>query len=85
MTHDRIHLTTEQIMLVRQGAQRLRHQFEGTFNMETIELGADAEPADLFLCVHDAGRSQMGAGWLPQPWTDEIARAEDVIVSMGQR
>ena len=80
-------------------------------------------PAVLFLCVHNAGRSQMGAGWLrhlagdavdvfsggtdpgaqtnttaieamaevgidisgeyPQPWTDEIARAADVIVSMG--
>jgi protein-tyrosine-phosphatase len=162
MTDDRIRLTTEQIMLIRQGAQRLRHQFEGTFNMETIErymldsqellhskakfaqwlpllverltrdrlralerleLGADAKPAVLFLCVHNAGRSQMGAGWLrqlagdrvdvfsggtdpgialngaavaamsevgidiaselPQPWTDEIASAVDVIVSMG--
>ena len=81
------------------------------------------KPAVLFLCVHNAGRSQMGAGWLrhlagdrvdvfsggtdpgtetnkaaieamaevgvdisaelPQPWTDEIARAVDVIVSMG--
>ena len=77
----------------------------------------------LFLCVHNAGRSQMAAGWLrhlagdtvdvfsggsdpgaetnkvavaamaevgidiaseyPKPWTDEIARAADVIVSMG--
>ena len=162
MTDDRVELTTEEIMLIRQGAERLRHQFEGTFNMETIErymldsqellhskskftkwlpllierltrdrlralarleLGASAKPAVLFLCVHNAGRSQMGAGWLrrlagdrvdvfsggtdpgielnsaavaamaevgidigselPQPWTDEIARAADVIVSMG--
>jgi arsenate reductase len=162
MTDDRIPLTTEEIFLIRQGAERLRHQFEGRFNMETIErymldseellhskakftqwlpllierltrdrlralerleLGADAKPAVLFLCVHNAGRSQMGAGWLrqlagdqvdvfsggtdpgielngaavaamsevgidiaaelPQPWTDEIARAVDVIVSMG--
>lgn len=77
----------------------------------------------LFLCVHNAGRSQMAAGWLrhlagdavdvfsggtdpgyqvsrnaievmseigidiagenPQPWSDEIARSADVIVSMG--
>jgi arsenate reductase len=77
----------------------------------------------LFLCVHNAGRSQMAAGWLrhlagdavevfsggsdpgvevnagavaamaevgidigqeyPKPWTDEIARAADVIVTMG--
>ena len=80
-------------------------------------------PAVLFLCVHNAGRSQMAAGWLrhlagdridvysggsapasstnpaaveamgevgidisgyhPQPWTDEVVRAVDVIVSMG--
>ncbi|MEL7210684.1 MAG: arsenate reductase ArsC [Actinomycetota bacterium] len=80
-------------------------------------------PAVLFLCVHNAGRSQMAAGWLrhlaeesvdvfsggsdpgfdtnaaaieamgevgidisreyPKPWTDEIARSADVIVTMG--
>ena len=80
-------------------------------------------PAVLFLCVHNAGRSQMAAGWLrhlagdridvfsggsdpgseinpaaveamaeagidiarehPKPWTSEIARVADVIVSMG--
>jgi protein-tyrosine-phosphatase len=162
MTDDRIELTTEQIFLIRQGAEHLRREFEGTFNLETIErymldsqellhptatftqwfpllierltrdrlralqrleLGADAKPAVLFLCVHNAGRSQIAAGWLrrlagdrvdvfsggtdpgielnsavvaamaevgidlggelPQPWTDEIARTADVIVSMG--
>jgi arsenate reductase (thioredoxin) len=80
-------------------------------------------PAVLFLCVHNAGRSQMAAAWLrhlagdrvevfsggsnpgleinpmataamaevgidissehPQPWTDEMARTADVIVTMG--
>ncbi|MEQ8719578.1 MAG: arsenate reductase ArsC [Acidimicrobiales bacterium] len=88
-----------------------------------LEVGGLAKPAVLFLCVHNAGRSQMAAGWLrhlagdgvevfsggsdpgletnkaaieamaevgidisteyPKPWTDEIARAADVIVSMG--
>ncbi len=83
----------------------------------------DRNPSVLFLCVHNAGRSQMAAGWmrrlagdwvdvfsggsepagalnqaavaamaekgidisdhLPQPWTDEVARAADVIVTMG--
>ncbi len=83
----------------------------------------DLNPSVLFLCVHNAGRSQMAAGWmrrlagdrvdvfsggsepaaavnqaavaamaekgidisdhLPQPWTDEVARAADVIVTMG--
>ena len=80
-------------------------------------------PAVLFLCVHNAGRSQMAAGWLrhlasgevdvysggsnpgddtnpsaiaamaevgidissyaPQPWTNEMVEAADVVVSMG--
>lgn len=81
------------------------------------------KPAVLFLCVHNAGRSQMAAGWLrhlagdrvevfsggsnpeqhinpaaveamaevgidiaaeqPKPWTEDVVRAVDVIVSMG--
>jgi protein-tyrosine-phosphatase len=80
-------------------------------------------PAVLFLCVHNAGRSQMAAAWLrhlggdgvivwsggsepgseinplavevmaevgvditgefPKPWTEEIVRAADVVVTMG--
>jgi protein-tyrosine-phosphatase len=156
------HLSTEQLLLVKQSAVRLATEFEGTFNAETIEryiadsrillesratfanwlpmlierftrdrlkalarleVGTLTTPAVLFLCVHNAGRSQMAAGWLrhlagadvevfsggsnpgtetnkaaieamaevgidisqeyPKPWTDEIARAADVIVSMG--
>ncbi|HSL58757.1 MAG TPA: arsenate reductase ArsC [Acidimicrobiales bacterium] len=88
-----------------------------------LEVGDNDRPAVLFLCVHNAGRSQMAAGFLrhlagdrvdvfsggsdpgastnaaaiaamaevgidiateyPKPWTDEIARAADVIVTMG--
>jgi arsenate reductase (thioredoxin) len=83
----------------------------------------DAAPVVLFLCVHNAGRSQMALGWFehlangraigwsggsepgaeinpaaiaamaevgiditeefPKPWTDEIVRAADVVVTMG--
>ena len=83
----------------------------------------DGLPVVLFLCVHNAGRSQMALGWFnhlagdraiawsggsepgvevnpsaveamaevgiditgeyPKPWTDEIVRAADVIVTMG--
>jgi arsenate reductase (thioredoxin) len=83
----------------------------------------DARPAVLFLCVHNAGRSQMALGWFdhlaagralagsggsepadeinpaavaamaevgidisgerPKPWTDELVRAADVVVTMG--
>jgi arsenate reductase len=86
-------------------------------------MTADDRPSVLFLCVHNAGRSQMAAGWLrhlagdavevhsggsdpgdrlnpaaveamaevgidisgarPQRWTDEVARAADVVVTMG--
>jgi protein-tyrosine-phosphatase len=156
-------LTTEEELLIRQAAERLRRQFEGQLNVETIERFladsvdmltdrakstmwipllaerfakdrlralvrldsevADLNPSVLFLCVHNAGRSQMAAGWMrhladdrvevfsggsepaeqvnkvsveamtemgidisaeiPQPWTDEIVRAADVVVTMG--
>ncbi len=83
----------------------------------------DGVPIVLFLCVHNAGRSQMALGWFnhlaggravawsggsdpgteinpavvaamaevgidireefPKPWTDEIVRAADVVITMG--
>jgi protein-tyrosine-phosphatase len=83
----------------------------------------DARPTVLFLCVHNAGRSQMAMGFFqhyagdravawsggseptsevnpaaieamaeigidistefPKPWTDEIVRAADVVITMG--
>jgi protein-tyrosine-phosphatase len=83
----------------------------------------DVRPAVLFLCVHNAGRSQMALGFFahyagdcaiawsggsepadqvnptavavmaergiditaehPKPWTDEILRAADVVITMG--
>jgi arsenate reductase (thioredoxin) len=82
-----------------------------------------SKPMIVFLCVQNAGRSQMAAGWakhlggddldvysggsdpaseinpnaiqamkeigidisseFPKPWTDEVVRAADVIVTMG--
>jgi protein-tyrosine-phosphatase len=96
-------LTLEERLQVRQGAERLRTEFAGSFNTETIERymhdslddllararntqwvpllaerfardrlramkrlqpgAANTTPAILFLCVHNAGRSQMAAGW----------------------
>lgn len=89
--------------------------------MNTAEM--TTTPSILFLCVHNAGRSQMAAGFaralggenvdvfsggsepagqingvavqamaelgidirqhVPQPWSDEIVRAADVVVTMG--
>jgi protein-tyrosine-phosphatase len=83
----------------------------------------DGKPVVLFLCVHNAGRSQMALGFFqhlagdaavgwsggsepgrqvnpaaiaamnergidisgefPKPWTDEIVRAADVVITMG--
>ena len=88
-----------------------------------IEGHTDGRPVVLFLCVHNAGRSQMAMGFFqhhagenaiawsggsepsdqinpaaiaamaerhidiareyPKPWTDEIVRAADVIITMG--
>jgi protein-tyrosine-phosphatase len=84
---------------------------------------SDGEPNVLFLCTHNAGRSQMALGYFnrlageeavawsggsepghevnpsaiqamaevgiditgefPKPWTDEIVRAADVVITMG--
>lgn len=156
-------LNTAEKLQIREAAERLRRQFDGELNAETIErfmnsslemlteraststwvpllaerfardrlralirLDADVsslKPSVLFLCVHNAGRSQMAAGWMrhiagdevdvfsggsepaelvnqaavaamaekgidigaeiPQPWSDEIVRAADVVVTMG--
>jgi arsenate reductase (thioredoxin) len=86
-------------------------------------LSQDGRPTVLFLCVHNAGRSQMALGFFqhyardeaiawsggsepgdtvnavavaamaergidisaeyPKPWTDEVVRAADVVVTMG--
>ena len=157
-----VKLSTEQLLQIKQAATRLQLEFDGMFNIETIERfitdsqtrlehrakfntwlpvlierftrdrlqalakiehGSSDRPSVLFLCVHNAGRSQMAAGWLrrlagdridvfsggsdpghevnsaaieamnevgidisnefPKPWTDEIARAADVIITMG--
>ncbi len=91
--------------------------------MPDLEAFTLDQPAVLFLCVHNAGRSQMALGWFnhlagngavawsggsepavevnpaavaamaevgidisrefPKPWTDEIVRAADVVVTMG--
>jgi protein-tyrosine-phosphatase len=87
------------------------------------DQGPRRRPAVLFLCVHNAGRSQMAMGFFqhlagdaatawsggsepgaqvnpaavavmrevgidisaefPKPWTDEVVRAADVVVTMG--
>lgn len=88
-----------------------------------VPLIADAKPTVLFLCTHNAGRSQIALGYFnhlagdqgvawsggsepseeinssavqamaevgiditrefPKPWSDEIVRAADVVVTMG--
>jgi arsenate reductase (thioredoxin) len=85
--------------------------------------GDDGTPIVLFLCIHNAGRSQIALGWFnhlageraiawsggsepgfeinpaaieamaevgiditgeyPKPWTEEIVKAADVVVTMG--
>jgi arsenate reductase len=91
--------------------------------MPSVDDLSSDKPSVMFLCVHNAGRSQMASGWLkhlsgdrvdvfsggsepaatvnpaaveamaelgidigtefPKPWTDEIIRAVDVVITMG--
>jgi len=88
-----------------------------------LKNASERRPGVLFLCTHNAGRSQMAAGFMralagegvdvysggtepahevnraaveamaeegidisseiPQPWTDEVLREVDVVVTMG--
>lgn len=104
MTTEPRDIPLEQQLMLRRAAERLRGEFEGSVNTETIErfmtdsydqiaAGAAipnwvpllaerfardrlralvrlehperfANPSVLFLCVHNAGRSKMAAGWL---------------------
>ncbi|WP_166355489.1 arsenate reductase ArsC [Phytoactinopolyspora limicola] len=93
------------------------------YALTKVEGAAGGQPVVLFLCVHNAGRSQMALGFFehlaggqavawsggsepgsavnpvaieamaergidisrefPKPWTDEVVRAADVVVTMG--
>lgn len=93
------------------------------YALTRVEGRSDGRPIVLFLCTHNAGRSQMALGWFrhlagehaiawsggaefageinpavvasmaergidisgefPKPWTEEIVRAADVVVTMG--
>ncbi|MBC7276182.1 arsenate reductase ArsC [Nocardioides sp.] len=91
--------------------------------MSTDDSATDSKPAVLFLCVENAGRSQMALGFFthyagekaigwsggsapaaainpvaveamaelgidisgefPKPWTDEVVRSADAVITMG--
>jgi protein-tyrosine-phosphatase len=156
-------ITLDQVVALKTAATRLGRDFDGTFNIETIDRflhssydqfaghatianflpllaerfarqrlhalakvegrSHDGRPTVLFLCTHNAGRSQMAMGFFthhagdaavawsggsepgdqvnpsaiaamkergidisteyPKPWTDEIVRAADVVITMG--
>ena len=156
-------ITLDQQVALKSAASHLSREFEGIFNVETIDrfvhssydqfagratvanflpllaerfarqrLQAlarveghrdDGKPTVVFLCVHNAGRSQMALGFFehlagdqavgwsggsepgeqvnpaaiaamaergidishsyPKPWTDEVVRAADVVITMG--
>ena len=98
-----------------------RQRLRALARVEGVEH--DGKPVVLFLCVHNAGRSQMAMGFFqrhagdgaiawsggsepgnevnpaaiaamgergidisseyPKPWTDEVVRAADVVITMG--
>src|ERR671924_141896 len=61
------------------------------------ETTSERVPEVLFVCLHNAGRSQMAAGLLdtiaevgidirkefPKPLTDDAVRAADAVITMG--
>ena len=106
-------LSAEQGHLIAEAAERLRLQFDGRVNAETVDRFlsdsvktltdratamtwipllaehvardrlralvrletdvADLNPSVLFLCTHNAGRSQMAAGWMRHYGGDQVA------------
>lgn len=98
-----------------------RQRLQALARVEGLQI--DGKPTVLFLCVHNAGRSQMALGFFehyagdaavawsggsepgeqvnpaaiaamsergidianeyPKPWTDEVVRAADVVITMG--
>jgi len=98
-----------------------RQRLQALARVEGLHI--DGKPTVLFLCVHNAGRSQMALGFFthyagdqavawsggsepgdevnpaaiaamtergidiggeyPKPWTDEVVRAADVVITMG--
>lgn len=98
-----------------------RQRLRALARIEGLEI--DGKPVVLFLCVHNAGRSQMALGFFqhyagddaiawsggsepggqvnpaaiaamaergidisreyPKPWTDEVVRAADIVITMG--
>jgi arsenate reductase len=115
---DRAHFATFLPLLAERFA---RQRLKALARVEGMQ--DDGLPIVLFLCTHNAGRSQMALGWFnrlagdratawsggsepgrevnpaaiaamaevgidiggeyPKPWTDEIVRAADVVVTMG--
>jgi protein-tyrosine-phosphatase len=109
--HRREDLSIDQHVALRTATARLAGEF------------SDGKPVVVFLCVHNAGRSQIALGFFqqlagdravawsggsepglevnpaavaamaergidisaefPKPWTDEVVRAADVVVTMG--
>jgi protein-tyrosine-phosphatase len=161
--HPRAEVTLDQSVALKTAVSRLARDFDGTFNLETLErflhssydqfagratvatflpllaerfarqrlqalarvegLTHDGKPVVLFLCTHNAGRSQMALGFFehyagdaaiawsggsepgdeingaavevmrergidiageyPKPWTEEVVRGADVVITMG--
>ncbi len=61
-------------------------------DVSSIPPGDDGLPVVLFVCVHNAGRSQMALGWSPfgktvdqvRPVRDEIGRrVSELLADLG--
>ena len=56
--------TVDQRPSTNTAAHHLARELDGVDDEESIGKATDGLPVVLFLCVHNAGRSQMALGWL---------------------
>ena len=120
-SHDRLSARPHDESSLPEATERLARQRLQALGR--VDGESDGPPIVLFMCVHNAGRSQMALGWFnhlagdtaiawsggsepgtavnpaavaamaevgidiarefPKPWTEEIVRAADVVVTMG--
>jgi arsenate reductase len=120
-SYERLALTSKNRNFLSIFAERFAR--ERLSSMTKVDSTSKTKPGVLFLCVHNAGRSQMAAGWLrsiageridvftggsepaeslnpvvieamaevginiseefPKPWTEEVVKAVDAVISMG--
>ncbi|MDH6464610.1 hypothetical protein M2302_004811 [Micromonospora sp. A200] len=81
-------LSVDQQLALRTAATRLAAEFDGTYGTATVQQFLHAS-YDQFATVGSVPVAAMAERGIdiskefPKPWTDEVVRAADVVVTMG--